>query len=91
MRDREPGEIKRARRIRVEAEALLIDSDGAQTPVSVIDLSADGCRVRSDTMLLIGERVRLRVGRVADYPAQVRWTRENEAGLAFTGPSSAVD
>jgi hypothetical protein len=88
---REPREIKRAARIDVESPGLLIDSEGVETEVTVVDLSAGGCRVLTDGTPIIGEHVHLRVGRVSDYPAQVRWALGNEAGLQFTGPAEEID
>ena len=84
---RNVGEVKRAKRIDVSHDGLLIDSDGASNNVRVLDLSADGCRLQTSGTLKIGEDVQLRVGRSGDYPAQVRWALGNEAGLQFTGPS----
>jgi len=88
---REPGQIKRVARIGVESPGTLIDSEGVESPVTVIDLSAGGCRIITDGNPIIGEHVHLRVGRVADYPAQVRWALGNEAGLKFTGPASEIE
>ena len=87
----EPRPIKRAVRIDTNAPGILIDADGAERPVVVADLSAGGCRIITDAMPIIGEHVRLRVGRIADYPAQVRWALGNEAGLEFTGPADPLD
>lgn len=87
MLRRKPGEVKRAKRIEVDHEGVLIASDGVESKVTVIDLSADGCRLKTDGSPMIGEDVRLRVGRSGDYPAQVRWALGNEAGLRFTGPA----
>ena len=87
---RRVGEIKRAKRIDVDHEGVLIDSEGSHAPVRVLDLSADGCRLETDDMLRIGEDVQLRVGRSGDYPAQVRWALGNEAGLRFTGPAQPI-
>ncbi|QIK96317.1 PilZ domain-containing protein [Sphingomonas sp. HDW15A] len=87
----EPRPIKRATRIDTNAPGVLIDSEGRATTVVVADLSAGGCRIISDAMPIIGEHVRLRVGRIADYPAQVRWALGNEAGLEFSGPSDPVE
>ena len=84
---RKIGEVKRAKRIDVDHEGVVIDSDGGTSHVRVLDLSADGCRLETAGQLKIGEDVQLRVGRSGDYPAQVRWALGNEAGLRFTGPS----
>ncbi|MCJ8191841.1 PilZ domain-containing protein [Sphingomicrobium aestuariivivum] len=84
---RKVGEVKRAKRIEVNHEGVLVASDGVESPVTVIDLSAEGCRLKTDGTPMIGEDVRLRVGRSGDYPAQVRWALGDEAGLRFTGPA----
>lgn len=80
---REPGQVKRHPRIRVEHEGVLIDSDGVEVPVKVTDISREGCRLITDGSPMIGERVRLRVGRAGEVPAQVRWSLGQEAGLRF--------
>ncbi|MCM8556445.1 PilZ domain-containing protein [Sphingomicrobium sediminis] len=87
---RKPGEVKRAKRVDVDHKGYLIDSDGGESAVRVLDLSADGCRIETEEgVVRIGEHVRLRVGRSGDYPAQVRWALGDEAGLQFTGPAEA--
>ncbi|MBB3763362.1 PilZ domain-containing protein [Sphingomicrobium lutaoense] len=69
----------------------LVDSEGVESEVTVIDISSEGCRVQTDGSPMIGEHVRLRVGRMGDYPCQVRWALGNEAGLVFTGPVETLD
>lgn len=52
--------------------------------ISVLDLSYDGCRVRTDVALLPGTRLKISVlglGRAAE--AIVRWCKEGVAGLEF--------
>ena len=88
---REPRPIKRATRVETNAPGVLIDSEGMETPVVVADLSAGGCRIITQAMPIIGENVRLRVGRIADYPARVRWALGDEAGLEFIGPAGQVE
>ncbi len=83
---REPRLTKRPVRIDLDAPATLIDSEGVTMSVVVLDLSSGGCRLKTDGTPIIGEHVRLRVGRVGEYPAQVRWAIGEEAGLQFTGP-----
>ena len=87
----EPRPIKRATRVETNAPGVLIDSEGVETPVVVADLSAGGCRIITQAMPIIGENVRLRVGRIADYPARVRWALGDEAGLEFIGPAGEVE
>ena len=80
---REPGQVKRHPRVRVEHEGVLIDSDGVEVPVKVADISREGCRLITDGTPMIGERVTLKVGRAGAVPAQVRWALGTEAGLRF--------
>ena len=88
---REPREIKRQTRIDVASKGVLIDSERVESEGDVLDLSAGGCRLKTDGTPIIGEHVRLKVGRIAEYPAQVRWALGNEAGLQFTGAAEATD
>ena len=94
----EPRPIKRATRVETNAPGVLIDSEGVETPVVVADLSADvwiregeAHGIITQAMPTIGENVRLRVGRIADYPARVRWALGDEAGLEFIGPAGQVE
>ena len=88
---REPGQIKRQPRVRVEHEGVLIDSEGVEIAVRVTDISREGCRLITDGTPMIGERVQLRVGRAGAVPAQVRWALGEEAGLRFVEAQGDVD
>lgn len=87
---REPGQIKRSPRVEVRHKGVLVDSEGVESQVVVTDISAEGCRLRTDGSPMIGELVRLRVGRMGDYPGQIRWALGEEAGMIFTGPVEAL-
>jgi hypothetical protein len=63
--------------------AVLVDSDGGELPVKIVDLSSGGFRVRAGEPLVVGEQVRLRVERYGDYPAQIQWVKGQEAGGRF--------
>ncbi len=82
---RDPVE-HRSPRIRTSIEAVLVDSDGGELPVQVVDLSSGGFRLRADEALVVGEEVRLRVERYGDFPAVIRWVRGGEAGGVFLQP-----
>ena len=82
MSDREP----RSPRVRTSIEAVLVDSDGGELPVEVIDLSSGGFRLRTAEALMIGEQVRLRVPRYGDFPARIQWVKGLEAGGIFLEP-----
>lgn len=83
---REPGQIKRAPRVDTRFDAQLTDSDGRRTSVVVLDLSREGCRLQTDQVLKIGERIELQVPKYGTFPAQVRWALEGEAGAVFLEP-----
>ena len=88
---REPGQVKRQPRVRVEHQGVLVDSEGVEIKVKVMDISREGCRLITDGTPLIGERVQLRVGRAGAVPAQVRWALGDEAGLRFVDAQGDVD
>lgn len=83
---REPGQISRAPRVASHLRATLIDEHGREIGGIVTDISKSGFRIKSDEPLMIGERVRVRVDRYGDYPAQIRWATGNEAGGVFLEP-----
>lgn len=75
--------IQRSPRVAALQDAVLIDSDGGELPVTVTEISAGGFRLRTDEALVIGEKVRLRVDKYGDFPAQIRWSTGEMAGGAF--------
>lgn len=76
----------RSPRVRTSFEAVLIDSDAGEIPVTITDLSSGGFRLRADEQLMVGEQVRLRVPRYGDFPAKIQWVDGNEAGGRFLEP-----
>ena len=58
---RVPGFIKRAPRIDLDRSAVLIDSDGEQQQVTVLDVSSGGFKLKVSSLPRIGDHVRLRV------------------------------
>lgn len=83
---REPGHIKRAPRVDTRFTTKLTDSDGSTIDVVVIDISREGCRLETDSMLNIGENVRIEVPKHGSFAAQIRWALGNEAGAVFLEP-----
>ncbi|MCY7339918.1 MAG: PilZ domain-containing protein [Sphingomonas bacterium] len=81
-------ENQRSPRVQTSLAAVLVDSDGGELPVEVIDLSSGGFRLRTTEPLIAGEEVRLRVERYGDFPAQVQWVEGHEAGGRFLEPIS---
>jgi hypothetical protein len=66
--------------------AILIDPDGGELSVEVVDLSRGGFRLRADEAMVEGEEVRLRVSRYGDFTARIQWARGLEAGGVFLDP-----
>lgn len=83
---REPGFIKRSPRVDTRFETTLTDSDGNLVPVTVVDLSREGCRLETAATLKIGEKVEISVPKYGNFNAQIRWALGNEAGAVFLDP-----
>ena len=80
---KDPSFAERPPRVAAMHNAILIDSDGGELPVTITEISAGGFRLRADETLVIGEKVRLRVDKYGDFAAQIRWALGNNAGGAF--------
>jgi PilZ domain len=80
------GRPNRSPRVSTSLAAVLVDSDGGELPVEVTDLSSGGFRLCAGEPLVVGERVRLRVARYGDFPAQIQWIEGNDAGGRFLTP-----
>lgn len=83
---RELGQIKRGPRVSTDLKAVLLRPDGEEIAVLITDISKDGFKLSSETQLMIGERVDLRVPKTGDVPAQIRWALGSEAGGVFLAP-----
>ena len=80
------AEKPRSPRVRTAIRAVLVDPDGGEIPVEVVDLSSGGFRLRVTDELVAGEQFRLRVSRYGDFQAQIQWVRDGEAGGLFLEP-----
>jgi hypothetical protein len=85
---RVPGFIKRAPRIDLQRPAVLIDQQGAETVVTILDVSSGGFKLQADELPRIGDVVTLRVDGSDDIQAQIRWAIDGQAGGVFL---TAVD
>jgi len=81
---RTPGMSKRAPRVDVRKAAIVVNSDGDEISVTILDISGSGFRLHVLEKLNIGEFVRLRVDDEI-LSAQIRWVLGDEAGGAFLG------
>jgi hypothetical protein len=73
---------KPRRAVALEGYAVL--DDGTTIPISLIDLSYDGCKIRTEIALIAGVRVKLSLlGMAGSVDAVVRWYKTGRAGLLF--------
>ena len=80
---RVPGFIKRAPRIDLRRPAVLVDSQGVETVVTLLDVSSGGFKVEAKELPRIGDVVVLRVDGSKDIQAQIRWAIDGQAGGVF--------
>lgn len=59
-----------------------VSRSGIEGPSRVTDLSLDGCCLTGD--FRIGEHLVVRVDRLGEFPAQIRWSLPGRAGARFT-------
>ena len=85
---RTPGINKRAPRVDVRKAASVINSDGEEISVTILDISGSGFRLHVVDKLNIGEFIGLRVDGET-VAAQIRWVLGDEAGGAFLASADA--
>jgi len=85
--DRDRAMASREKRVDVRKPALLINSDGMEIDVLVLDVSSHGFRIELDDQLRVGELVSLKVDDEL-VGAEIRWVLGKEAGGTFI---SSVD
>lgn len=89
--DRVPGFIKRAPRSDLGRPAVLIDPQGAETEVVVLDVSSAGFKLEVPKPPRIGDVVTLRVTGSGDLKCQIRWAIGDQAGGIFLDPIDYSD
>jgi hypothetical protein len=82
MRGRMPGWVSRTDRADVLIKAGLRVA-GREVPVTIVDMSERGCKIRCLHMLPIGEIVELVIPAFQPNAASVRWSLPGMAGLRF--------
>lgn len=76
--------VKRSERHPVNVAAIAFRSDGTTLPVTLQNMSYNGCLLLADAVFAIGEKVRLAVPNMGEIRAQVRWaSTEGKAGAQF--------
>jgi hypothetical protein len=76
----------RERRVTLNCDAVVTESDGCTLDVTIVDVSSRGFRLRSIAELEVGSDVLLHIERVAPVRCQIRWTCGHEAGGIFLDP-----
>ena len=79
---------KREPRVDVRKPAVLVNSDGMEIDVLVLDVSSHGFRVEIDEELHVGELVSLRVDDEL-LSGEIRWVLGKEAGGSFITPTDS--
>ncbi|WP_443027622.1 PilZ domain-containing protein [Sphingomonas sp. URHD0057] len=77
---------ERAPRVDLRRSGVLIDSDGIESEVTILDVSRGGLRLVVSEGLRIGELATLRVEHGEAFPVEIRWLLGNEAGAVFLTP-----
>lgn len=77
---------RQAPRIDLRRPAVLINSDGVESDVIILDVSRGGFRLEVAETVTIGEFVKLKVERSEQFSAQILWALGNEAGGVFVAP-----
>ncbi|HET9511022.1 MAG TPA: PilZ domain-containing protein [Sphingomonas sp.] len=67
----------------VKIAAELFEAGTCWLPVTVLDLSADGCRMHTGFRVRPGRSARLRVPGLAAIAATIEWSEDWHAGLRF--------
>lgn len=84
--DRMPGWPDRDEREPALLAGALVLSSGERVPVTIRDISNDGCQVESDELIPIGDMVTLELTGEMSTEASVRWAVLGRAGLQFRHP-----
>ena len=79
---------RRKQRMATEISATLVKEDG-QAPLTIVDLSAEGCRVKPASALEGASSIRLAFAGRPAVAARVVWVRDELAGLHFSAPCEA--
>lgn len=68
----------------MERPAIAYRQDGARIGVVISDLSYDGCRLNTDKLFEVGEKLTLVIMDLgAEVDATVRWSASSQIGVRF--------
>ena len=91
MIERPLSQWVRRQRKPASSTGMAYRSDGSVLRVHMTNLSYDGCRLLTEYALDIGETLRLVMPRMQEMDVQVRWVKDNEAGVRFLQNQTAKD
>lgn len=77
------GLVPRAERRPVSIDASVRLSSGRTLPVTIVDSSDGGCKIRCLHVLPIGQIVQLEIPGFHPNTASIRWALPGRAGLRF--------
>jgi hypothetical protein len=80
---------RRANRLPVLIQAQKRDGGEDPVPVTVTDLTAEGCRIEGDFDVAEGAEVWLAIPGIAPRRARIAWTQVKAAGCEFLFPLRA--
>ena len=78
---------RRRKRMATEISATL-HKEGGETPLTIVDLSTEGCRVKPASALEGASSVRLAISGRPAVSARVVWVRDGLAGLQFSAETN---
>ncbi len=78
--------IGRERRVTLNRDAVVTESDGCSIEVVVVDMTQHNFRLRSVAELEVGSTVKLQMGDSRPVAAEIRWACGHEAGGVFLDP-----
>jgi hypothetical protein len=74
------------RRVQLNCDAVVTESDGCTLDVTIVDVSQHGFRLRSVAELEIGSTVVLQMPESRPVRCEIRWSCGHEAGGVFVDP-----
>lgn len=78
----------------VKLWATILMEGANSIPVTLLDMTYDGCKVRTPEVLQVGDRLKLSIPNLGILKAEVRWYGDDRAGLRFIhseGDDGAAD
>ena len=78
----------RQRRVTLNCDAVVTESDGCTIDVVIVDVSLEGFRLRSPEEFELGSTITLQMRETRPVRGEIRWACGHEAGGVFLDPIS---